>query len=72
MKAEDKAPSPKRRRNKLGIVNPTINAELQVLAPSAAKIKTSRSNPVTRDNTVVRLTEATFLNSWLTGINKAY
>ena len=72
MKAEDKAPSPKRRRNKFGIVKPTINAELQTLAPSAAKIKTSRSNPVTRDNTVVRLTEATFLNSWLTGINKDY
>ena len=72
MKAEDQAPSLKSRRNKLGIVNPTINAELQALAPSAARIKTSRSNPVTRDNTVVRLTEATFLNSWLTEINKDY
>lgn len=68
MNAEDRAPSPKRRRNKLGIVNPTMNAELQALAPSAANIKTSRSNPVTRDNTVVKLTEATFFRSWLTGM----
>ena len=72
MKAEDRAPSPKRRRNKLGIVNPTIKAELHALAPNAAKIKTSRSNPVTRDNTVVRLTEATFLRSLLKGMDKVY
>ena len=72
IKAEDSAPSPKRRRNKLGIVNPTIKAELQALAPNAAKIKTSRSNPVTRDNTVVRLTEATFLRSLLKGMDKVF
>ena len=60
IKAEDKAPSPKSLRNRLGIVKPMINAELKALAPIAAKNTTSRIKPVIRDKTVVILTEAIF------------
>jgi len=43
-----------------------MKAELQILTPSAAKIKISRNNPVMRDRIVVILTEATFFSSLLT------
>ena len=66
MKAEFKAPSPNKRLKRFGMVNPRMKAELQILTPSAAKIKISRNNPVMRDRIVVILTEATFFSSLLT------
>ena len=59
--AEVSAPSPNSRRKRLGIVKARIKAEFQRLAPSAAKIKTSRPKPSIRENNVGKLTEAMFL-----------
>ena len=59
-----KAPSPKSRRNKLGNVNATMKAELQMLVPKAAKIIASRTNPSNLDPRVVLLTVAIFLKLW--------
>ena len=66
IKAEVKAPSPNKRRNKFGNVKPSKNAELQILAPSDAMINTSLSRPVIRDKIVVPLTDIISFNSLLT------
>ncbi len=58
--AEVSAPSPSKRRNKLGRVKARMKAEFHKLVPKAAKIKTSRNKPKSREPTVDRLTTAMF------------
>jgi len=65
-----KAPSAKMRRNRLGSLKATKNMSLQMDAPSADAIKTSRMSPVTRDMSIPKLLvkiDLSFIkyNSWL-------
>lgn len=60
IKADVKAPSPNKRRNKLGKVNAKIKAECHKPAPNAANISISRIKPTTRDPMVGRLTANIF------------
>lgn len=60
IKADVKAPSPNKRRNKLGKVKAKIKAECHKPTPNAANISMSRIKPVTRDPTVGRLTADIF------------
>ena len=55
-KAWLKAPSPKKRRNRLGMRNATLKASVMALAPKVDAIRSSRARPVMRDNKVSRET----------------
>ena len=55
-KAWLKAPSAKRRRNKLGIRKATLNASVSALAPKAEAMSNSLTKPVMRDARVQRET----------------
>ena len=53
IRAAARAPSPSKRRNKLGSVNAAVKAELSKLVPNTAVINMSRNRPNTRDNMVI-------------------
>ena len=61
-KAWLKAPSPNRRRNRLGMRNATLKASVRPDAPKVAAISSSRTSPVTRDAKVNRDTVEAALN----------
>src|SRR4029078_12975940 len=50
--AWEKAPSPNRRRRRLGMRKATLNASNEAPAPNTDEMTTSRTRPVTRDASV--------------------
>lgn len=68
MIAEDNAPSPSNRRNKLGIVKANRNAALISDNPNILKKQASRANPDTRESRVVEDTIKMFFSLLYTGI----
>src|SRR5690606_10931263 len=59
-KAAVSAPSPSRRRKRLGSVKADTKAELNALVPKTAAMKISRTSPSTRDTTVAPATTLMF------------
>ena len=64
-KACEKAPSPKIRLKKLGILNATKKESARAPGPNKLAITTSRTKPLTLETRVIRLTIAVDFRSFL-------
>ena len=64
-KACEKAPSANSRRSRLGMRKATKNASVAAPAPNSLAITTSRTNPRTRDTSVMLLTVASALSRFM-------
>src|SRR5438552_3183746 len=71
MNAADKAPSPKSRRNMLGIANPARKADPTAVLPKMCTNTRSRAKPPKRERRVIPETTRTAEESWEWGVSPA-